>query len=44
MLAVFVVGACLFAFYAGLRAASYDQFPAIPLALMCLCVMLALRA
>lgn len=44
MLAALIIGACLFAFYAGLRVAADDKFPAIPVALMCLCVVLALRA
>lgn len=43
MLATLITGACLFAFYAGIRIASDDAVPLIPIALAVMCFVLALR-
>ena len=43
MLATLVIGACLFAFYAGIRVAIDDTIPLVPIALAILCVVLAMR-
>jgi|GEM_PF-6632283 hypothetical protein len=43
MLAALIFGACLFAFYAGMRLAAEDAVPLVPIALAVMCVVLALR-
>lgn len=43
MLAALIIGACLFAFYAGIRIASDDTIPIVPIALAVMCFVLALR-
>lgn len=43
MLTALILGACLFAFYAGMRVASDDAVPLVPIALAVMCVVLALR-
>lgn len=41
MLAALIIGACLFAFYAGIRISTDVDFPLIPIVLMCACLVLA---
>lgn len=43
MFATLILGSCLFAFYAGIRVASDDIIPLVPIAFAILCVVLAMR-
>lgn len=45
MLAALIISACMFAFYAGMRCCDSDHnVPLVPIALMCLCIVLAMSS